>query len=395
MQGYPEYPDSPPLANQPGPRPVRGMSRTLLLLFLMAGVFGGPYVVEEFEFAFARGKERAQAEVARAELGKLPPEGESVYRVVAKAIAPSVVGIVTAQTVQGEPDELSRLFGAPQFRAEGLGSGVIVDAEGYILTNNHVVEHASQIVVKLSDGREIDQVRVVGTDPAADIAVLKVSSANLVAAPWGDSDTLEVGDPVLAIGNPFGLAHTVTAGIVSAKNRHEIGGNTAYKDFLQTDAAVNPGNSGGPLVNMRGQVVGINVAIASTNGGYQGISFAIPSNLAKNQYEQLRATGKVARGWLGVEPGRLNEALAEKLGVKGTDGAVINHVVPHGPAAAAGIEPGDVVVQWNGKPIHDPAELVLAVGQSAIGSKASATILRKGNRVKITVTVADRPSQFH
>ncbi len=198
-------------------------------------------------------------------------------------------------------------------REQDQGSGVIVDAEGYIITNYHVVDRASEVNVELSDGSK-HQAQVVGTDPATDLAVLKIGAANLTAAPWGKSSDLEVGDPVLAIGNPFGLARTVTAGILSATGRHAVVENVNYQDFLQTDAAVNPGNSGGPLVNMKGQIVGINTAIVGPT--YQGISFAIPSDMVQQVYDQLIKSGKVARGWLGVSMKELPPEEAEKLGVQ-------------------------------------------------------------------------------
>jgi serine protease Do len=303
-----------------------------------------------------------------------------------------VVGVETVENVQAdeEGDEWSHLFAPRQrFREEGLGSGVIVDPSGYIITNAHVVRDAVDVTVKLSDGRSLDDVQVVGADPATDIAVLKVNAGDLVAAPWGNSDKLEVGDPVLAIGNPYGLTRTVTAGIVSAKGRRGIT-DAAYQNFLQTDAAVNPGNSGGPLVNLKGQVVGINTAILGES--FRGISFAIPSNVTKDVYEQLKSSGNVARGWLGVRLQPLTADLARQLGVKGRTGVVVVRVVAGSPASRAGIEDGDVIVKWNGQPIETQGDLTFAVAMAPIGSKVPLVVLRGGQPIELTVTVEQRPS---
>lgn len=361
-----------------------------LLIFLIA-LLVSPYLAESISHAIARGQQRAEAEVAREELAKLP-EGSGRYRWVAKAIEPSVVAIETTQVVREAGDEWSHLFGGSRARqARGEGSGVIVDQEGYILTNFHVVDQASRVDVKLSDGRVIHKARVVGADPLTDIAVVKISDGRLTAAPWGDSDALEPGDPVLAIGSPFGLAETVTAGIISAKGRRELPVSTHYQDFLQTDAAVNPGNSGGPLVNMKGEVVGINTAIIGE--AYQGISFAIPSKLAQGVYEQLKAGGKVARGWLGVELQPLTEALSRQLELKDVRGVLVASVVRGGPADEAGIEPGDVITTWNGQQVKEPSDLSLAVARTAIGFKAPVVLLRNGEERKAMVTVGERPGQ--
>ena len=264
-----------------------------------------------------RGKERAEAEVARQLLDEGRGATIAQYRYVVKAVQSSVVGVKASRSVDGQDnDEVSSfLFGPGRgLREQDQGSGVIVDAEGYIITNYHVVDHATDVNVELSDGSK-HRAQVVGIDPATDLAVLKIGAANLTAAPWGKSSDLEVGDPVLAIGNPFGLARTVTAGILSATGRHAVVEHVNYQDFLQTDAAVNPGNSGGPLVNMKGQIVGINTAIVGPT--YQGISFAIPSDMVHQVYDQLIKSGKVARGWLGVSMRELTPEESEKLGVSG------------------------------------------------------------------------------
>src|SRR5271157_4544283 len=297
LQPIPPYGPDP--RNEPPSGGIRlGWAIWVLLLLLLLLIV--PYFVEQIQYAATRGKERAEAEIAQ----QLLEEGHGAtigqYRYVVKAVQSSVVGVKASRSVDGQDnDELSSfLFGPGRgLHEQDQGSGVIVDADGFIITNYHVVDRASEVSVELSDGSK-HQAQIVGTDPATDLAVLKIGAANLTVAPWGKSSDLEVGDPVLAIGNPFGLARTVTAGILSATGRHGVVEHVNYQDFLQTDAAVNPGNSGGPLVNMKGQIVGINTAIVGPT--YQGISFAIPSDMVHQVYDQLIKSGKVARGWLGV-----------------------------------------------------------------------------------------------
>ena len=389
----PVPPPEPPPAGGSDPQPPNRLPGLLFFLFVAVSVLLLPYMVEQVQFALTRGRARAEAEVARVQLAEFP-EHISRYRLVAKAVEPSVVGIETSGPVaSARPDDLSRLFGDqfPRYRAEGKGSGVIVDESGYIITNYHVIDGASDVLVKLSDGRTLRSVTVMGVDPLSDIAVLKVNAHGLVAAPWGDSERLEVGDPVLAVGSPFGLAQTVTAGIISAKGRRGVVQDINYEDFLQTDAAVNPGNSGGPLVNLQGEVVGINTAIYGP--AYLGISFAIPSQIARTVYQSLRETGTVARGWLGVALQSLDEDLTERFGLDDTQGALVTAIVPDSPAAEAALRMGDVIVAWNGEPVADPAALSFAVAATRIGSKATVTLIRDGERQEIAVTVAKRPAQ--
>jgi serine protease Do len=369
------------------------LSWAIWALLLLLAMFVLPTLVERIEYSFARGKERAEADVADEVLQSDKKLGLAAYRWVAKRIKPSVVGVRALRTVAQPADELTFFLFGPRrgIREQDQGSGVIIDAAGYILTNDHVVDHASQVLVELSDGRQ-QSAEIVGTDPGTDLAVLRIQAGDLEAAEWGDSDALEVGDPVLAVGNPFGLASTVTAGIVSAKGRHAVVEHVDYQDFLQTDAAVNPGNSGGPLVDMQARVVGINTAILGPT--YQGICFAIPSKLAKHVYEQLVKGGKVARGWLGVSMQELTPQLAEKLDLKGTNGALVTAVLPDSPAEAAGFQHGDVIVAWNGKAVGDPRELGLAVAWSKIGQKARVSIKRNGRDLTLTVTVGQRPEQL-
>lgn len=385
----PPRPLVPPVVPPPRRWPVLPL---LLVLLLLAALLLTRYVSEQIGYALARGRQRAEAEWAREQLAVLP-EPANRYRWVAKALEPAVVGVKTEQIIRAGTDELSALFGFPrQYRARGQGSGVIIDEQGYVITNYHVIRGATRVDVELSDGRTIRGAEIVGADPLTDIAVLKIPADGLTAAQWGQSDQLEVGDPVLAIGSPFGLDQTVTAGIISAKGRRAVVEEVRYQDFIQTDAALNPGNSGGPLVDMNGKVVGINTAILGQT--YQGISFAIPSNMAREVYERLRTTGSVERGWLGVAMQELDETLARRLGLESLEGALVAGVVPDSPAARAGIEPGDVIVRFNGERITSPADLALAVARSRIGAKATVELIRDGRTVAKTVTVGRRPKQL-
>jgi serine protease Do len=375
------HPDSPPR----GYGLVVAMILLGLILLLLV-----PYAAQQIAFSITRGQELARAEVATDELAKLPAQTDR-YPLVVKIVAPSVVGIQTAVQVASP-------FGGvgwfePELRGMAQGSGVIVDAAGYILTNAHVISQATPngVTVQLSDGRSVPRATIVGVDPATDLAVLKIDAGRLSAARWGDSDALEVGNPVLAMGSPYGLTETVTAGIISAKNRKVGIENVRYEDFLQTDAAVNPGNSGGPLVNMKAEVVGINTAIVGH--AYQGIGFAIPSNLAKQVYELLKTTG-IPRGWIGVAMQDLTGPLAEKLGLKETHGALVAGVMDNSPAAEAGIKAGDVIVSWAGRPVATSNDLRIAAARTAPGAKVVLGILRDGQKREVSVTVGTRPSQI-
>jgi serine protease Do len=398
--GNPQFPPQslPPLAPYgPDPREGQGggfrLSRAIGLLILLLLLWIMPSVVEQVRFAWARGKERAEAEVARQLLdeGRGPTIGQ--YRTVVKAVQSSVVGVKASRAVGGQDnDELSGfLFGPGHvLREQDQGSGVIVDAAGFIITNYHVVDRATDVRVELSDGETL-RATIVGIDPATDLAVLKINGADLKAAPWGKSSEMEVGDPVLAIGSPFGLSRTVTAGILSATGRHAVVEHVNYQDFLQTDAAVNPGNSGGPLVNMHGEIIGINTAIVGPT--YQGISFAIPSDMVHDVYKQLLASGKVAHrmGWLGVQMGELTAREVEKLGESGVKAT---EVVGGSPAAEAGIQHGDVITKFNGKRINGRAELGLAVAWSKIGEKAKVTVRRGEETKEISVDIGQRPEKL-
>jgi len=390
----PDFPPSFDGSERVTPRSsIATRSRLPGLLALLGGLIFLlilPMIAEQLQYAIARGRARAEAEVALEELAQLP-EGVSRLRLAAKAVAPSVVGVRVIRLVR-QWDEWSPVRRGPIGALEGQGSGVIVDKDGYVITNFHVVNQAAKIVVTLSDGRTIGDVQTVGEDPASDVAVLKIEAGKLMPASWGDSDKLEVGDQVLAIGSPFGLAATVTSGIISAKERRGIPVSEAlyYQDFLQTDAAVNPGNSGGPLVNLSGQIVGINTAIFGDR--YQGISFAIPSRIAQEVYQRLRAGEKLSRGWLGVSMQRLTDGLAERLKLPETRGVLVAEVIEDSPAEKAGIVRGDVIVEWNGRTVNDINDLRFLVAATKVGSKVKAVVYRDGAKVELTVTVAERKS---
>jgi serine protease Do len=321
---------------------------------------------------------------------------------LAKKASPSVVNISVVKKIEGteqtpspfgpnDPfrDFFDRFFGGQMpkdYKQQGLGTGFIIDKEGYILTNNHVVEGADEVKVKLLDGKEFNA-KIIGRDPKTDLALIKIDpDKSLVPLPLGDSDKLEVGDWVIAIGNPFGLGNTVTAGIVSAKYRHL--GMGSYDNFIQTDASINPGNSGGPLLNTAGEAVGINSAIFSQSGGSIGIGFAIPINMAKALLPQLKA-GKVIRGWLGVMIQKITPDLKEKLGLKDEKGALVADVVTGGPAEKAGIKRGDVIVGFDGKEIKESYELPYIVASTPVGKLVKVDVIRKGERKSFEVKIGE------
>ena len=269
-----------------------------------------------------------------------------------------------------------------------MGSGVIVSPDGYIITNNHVVDGASELTVTLPDKREF-KAKIVGADPKTDLAVIKIDASNLPHVRWGDSSKLQVGEYVLAVGNPFGLNSTVTLGIVSALGRGHMG-ITQYEDFIQTDAAINPGNSGGALINTAGELVGINTAIISQTGGYQGVGFAVPASMAKPVFESIVKTGKVVRGHLGVAIQDLTQDLAKSFGLKQAKGALVSSVAEDSPAQRAGLKQGDVIVAYQGKPVEDAAALQREVTHTPVNTKATLKIIRDGREQEVTVTIGEQ-----
>ena len=324
------------------------------------------------------------------------------YADLVSRVAPSVVTIRSEKTVKAAdlqlPDELREFFGGrlPRMtphREGALGSGVIVSSDGYILTNNHVIDDAQRVRVELSD-RRVFSARVVGTDAPSDLALVKIDAAGLPALPIGDSDKARIGDVVLAFGNPLGVGQTVTMGIISAKGRSTGLGQGGYEDFLQTDAPINQGNSGGALVNTRGELIGINSQILSPNGGGNiGIGFAIPSNMARSVMDQLVSHGKVNRGMLGVSIQPVTSELAQGLGLKEVRGVLVNSVVPGGPADKAGLKSGDVILQFNGKDVNDPNVLRNQVAGTPPGTDITLTILRNGAQQQIHVRESELTAQ--
>jgi len=280
-----------------------------------------------------------------------------------------------------------------EYKQRGQGSGFIISKEGLILTNNHVVENADSITVILSDNRDF-VAKVIGTDPKSDIALIKIEDPeNLPVLPLGDSSTLEAGEWVIAIGNPFGLSQTVTVGVVSATGRNGMGINE-YENFIQTDAAINPGNSGGPLLNGRGEAVGINTALFSRTGGYMGIGFAIPINMVKSIENQLQKHGKVTRGWLGVGIQNMTKDLAESFDLRQTDGILVSSVQQDSPASAAGLKQGDVIIRMDGVPLENVSELRNKVALTAPGTKTMLRVIRQGREKKIQITIGEQPANF-
>lgn len=384
---------------------------TALVLVLVgclsvAAAYHVPNAVSQLTYAVERGKAQASKEQL-ATANSL----SDAFKLVAKSMRPSVVSISSVKRVSrsqpqirrfdrnpGMPDELrrffdddllGRFFNAPTpprgFQQRGIGTGVLVSRDGYILTNNHVVAGADEVKVRLSDKREFDA-EVIGADKPTDLAVLKINAKNLVAAPLGDSTALEVGDWVLAVGSPFGLDQTVTAGIVSAVGRANVG-IADYEDFIQTDAAINPGNSGGPLVNLRGEVVGINTAIASRSGGNMGVGFAIPAAMAKSVMAKLIDHGRVERGYLGAVIQDLNKDLAASFGFKGTQGVLIGDVVEGGPADNADLRSGDIVLEINGRPLKDANHLRHTVAAITPGEQARLKVFRNGKEITVKVEI--------
>lgn len=375
------------------------------VLFITVGLIAGLGLSAKFNFQTPSfGQEN---KISKEAIDILAKTNQAMAEVVA-AVKPSVVNISSSRTVKMQAMQ-NPFFNDPFFRdffgngfghqekprerrQSGMGSGVIVDKDGYILTNNHVIQEADEIKVKLADKREFKG-KVIGTDPKTDIAVIKIDASNLPVLPIGDSDKQMVGDTVIAIGNPFGLNQTVTSGIISAMGRANVG-IADYEDFIQTDAAINPGNSGGALVNVKGELVGINTAIFSTSGGYQGIGFAIPSNMINNIMDTLIKKGKITRGWLGVSIQPATGELAKQFGLKDEKGALVGDVMEDSPADKAGLERGDVIVTYDGKDVEDPSGLRTMVAATAPGKDVPVKVLREGKPVTLKVTIAELTSEI-
>lgn len=332
----------------------------------------------------------------------LKGEGTAFSEIV-KVLSPTVVNISTTKTVKRDIQPFSQLFESPlgdffepfnmpkKWKEQSLGSGVIVSSDGYIITNSHVVEKADEIKVTLYDKEDYSG-KIIGSDPKTDIAVIKISAReDLPAIKWGDSDSLQVGEFVLAFGNSFGLSHTVTLGIVSALGRANVG-IADYEDFIQTDAAINPGNSGGPLVNVTGELVGINTAIFSRTGGYQGIGFAVPSNMAKSVMSELIKGGKVTRGWLGVTIQDVTSELAGEFGLKESTGAIITDIFSRSPAEKSGMKRGDIIIEVEGKEVKNVVSLRNMISRSKVGSRLKLKVIRDGKTIPFEIAIVEFPS---
>lgn len=380
------------------------------LAFTIVGLILGLALSANFDFqtrGFTGEENKSVGKVSEEAIDVLSSVGKAMVEVT-NAVKPAVVNISTTRKIRikghtgpffDDPflrrffgDEFLRQFKEPrEQKTSSLGSGVIVDGGGYILTNNHVIKDADEIKVTLSDNREFDG-KVIGTDPKSDLAVIKIEAKDLPTIKWGDSEKLQVGEPVIAVGSPYGLTQTVTFGIVSAKGRANVR-ISDYEDFIQTDAAINPGNSGGPLINIRGELVGINTAIFSTTGGYQGIGFSIPSGIAKVVLESLIKEGKVVRGWLGVTIQPVTKAIAEQFKLASEEGVLVSDVTADSPATKAGLKRGDVIIEYEGKKADDPADLRNMVAATSPGTKVNLKILRDGKEESVAVTIGELPEE--
>ncbi|MCG6969701.1 MAG: Do family serine endopeptidase [Gammaproteobacteria bacterium] len=369
---------------------IFGLAVAFIVLLLRPDLLGrGNPVVEISEVG----------DTERFNLTTMAPTGQVSYSSAVDIAAPAVANIYSTKVITERANPLFNdpffryFFGdrlAPRQRLESsLGSGVIVSKNGYVLTNYHVIEGADEIQVALRDGRSAEA-EIAGTDPESDLAVLKIQLEKLPTITFASSDDLKVGDVVLAIGNPFGVGQTVTMGIVSATGRDRLGINV-FENFIQTDAAINPGNSGGALVNPYGHLVGINTAIFSRSGGYQGIGFAIPVSSAIDVMQQIIETGHVTRGWLGIEVQDITPQLAESFGLKDTQGVIVAGILRNGPAANAGLQPGDVIKEINGKPMRDSRDVMNVIAKAAPEEKVFITILRQGKKDEIQASVGKRP----
>jgi serine protease Do len=383
--------------------------RSTAVLTLLAASLGGGLIAA---FAVATHTSAPIAVTARADTNtqRVSQLSNSFADIIEKA-SPAVVKISSTRIIKASEQKRNNPFASDPFfgqffggqggrprdqREQGLGSGVIVSPTGYILTNNHVIDKATTLKINLSDGREFTG-KLVGADPQTDVAVVKIAATNLPTLQFADSDAARVGDLCFAIGNPFNQEHTVTMGIISAKNR-SLERNTYIQNFIQTDAAINPGNSGGALINARGELIGMNTAILAGNSGFGGeggnigIGFAVPSNLAKQVLEQIEKTGKVSRGYMGVTLESVTPELAPHFGLSEPHGAIVGSVTPKAPGANAGLKNGDVITAIDGKKVQGSDDLTLAVISHAPGSQVALDVIRDGKPMKVTVTLGQRPS---
>jgi serine protease Do len=384
---------------------MRGKNIAYTLTFIAAGIIIGFVLTGTFRHQTLTLAEKDPLSISSTEL--LDRFSNSLSE-VASVTTPSIVSISSTQTVEMRDSGLNDLFNDPffhqffgdqfrghehprKFQQSSLGSGVIVSADGYILTNNHVVQNADKLVVTLATGDQSDG-KVIGTDPKSDLALVKIDKDNLTPLKLGDSETLKAGDIVLAVGIPFGLSHTVTMGIVSAVGRSNVG-IAEYEDFIQTDAAINPGNSGGALVNTRGELVGINTAIFSTSGGYMGVGFAIPANMAKTVMQSLIKFGKVIRGWLGVNIQNITPELAKHFSLEQHQGALIADIGKNTPASKADLQRGDIIISMNGKEVKDATALKNMVASTSPGTKVMLGIIRQGEKKEVAVTLGEFPEK--
>jgi serine protease Do len=386
--------------DEPPPRPTtppvrRGFLVVLFILSLAALiVYGVPFVADRISYAWEAGRARADSEaLAKLDEGQIVNRASLLFRMATNAVSPAVVNVQSLRLRRGGDGFAGLPVGgnrlSPGLEGAELGSGVIIDKErGYIVTNNHVVKDADRIMVRLGPGDEVPA-ELVGADPKSDLAVLKVKANLPVQAQWGDSEKLEIGEWVMAIGSPLGFDHSVTAGIVSATERNA--GISEYESFIQTDAAINPGNSGGPLIDLAGRVVGINTAIITLSGGYEGIGLAIPSAMARRVVESLIKDGKVVRGYLGVRIQALDMAQSRKLRLPNNRGALIVDVQPGSPAERAGLKKNDVVVKLAGREIADPGSLKNVTAALDVGSEVAVNFYRDGAAKTAQVKIVELP----
>lgn len=392
----------------------RNKRALLIATMLIGGFLGGLIVAAHTEMtpaSFAQNKTQPSSPNFNAAQGRLIlQQFSAAFEEAAAKVNAAVVPIFSEQTVESRGamripnDQFHEFFGDDFFRrffnspngdngdqrVRGLGSGVIMSKEGYILTNNHVIREADKVTVMLGENKKYTA-RIIGADPATDLAVIKIDATDLPVATLGNSEAARIGQWVIAVGNPFELLHTVTAGIISAKGRSTAGLNLAYQDFIQTDASINPGNSGGALADLDGNVIGINTAISTPSGGSVGIGFAIPINMAKQVMDELISQGKVTRGYLALVPQDIDESMAKAWKLKSTEGALVGDVTPRGPADKAGIQRGDIITSFNGKKILNSTQLRQTVAQADPGETAKVNLLRDGREMPVSVVLGERP----